>query len=142
MCVVLVLVVAACQHKTSIDTSCEWRSFATGDTLCLGGDPKPVRLDTVAIPPAVYTACVLVSSGPRRKRRGCSTAIVMQRCIDLALLLCALVCLIQAQSQSEEDKLQEALAIMSREDPSLVITRDAETGALAAASQLVDVNRA
>ena len=51
------------------------------------------------------------------------------------------MCLIQAQSQSEEDKLQEALAIMSREDPSLVITRDAETGALAAARQLVDGKR-
>lgn len=73
--------------RTSVDTLCEWASFATGDTLCLGGDPKPVRLDTVAIPPAVYTACVLVSSGPHRKRQGCSTAVVMQCCIDLALLL-------------------------------------------------------
>ena len=64
----------------------------TGDTLCLQGDPHPVKLPGLTLPEPVFTAAL------------------------------------EVDTVSQEKELEHALAVLLREDPSLTVRYNDETG--------------
>ena len=83
-----------------------------GDTLCVHGDPLPVKLAGIRVPPPVFAISLEVSS------RGADV-------LSTAFTGC---CLKQVENSVEAKKLEEALEVLLREDPSLKKTYDEETG--------------
>jgi translation elongation factor EF-G len=117
------------------------KSVCTGDTLCLAGDPHPVVLDGVTLPEPVFTAALEVDSQSEQKalelalsllvsrewevpRSAEDLASIPQQCMESATEL------MDAHCMHQREPPPRTLSVQVREDPSLVVAHNSDTGQL------------